>query len=127
MYTHFFLFFILFIDLFISLTSLYSFIQSYVSSSTTSTTYSFVTLRLSYHKCSSRLFAPTATTTTTSTTIIIIAGKYYSVNVPLHDGIDDQSYETIFKPVLDKIMEIYKPTAIVLQCGADSLTGRLNV
>jgi acetoin utilization deacetylase AcuC-like enzyme len=94
---------------------------------------------LSYHSCSSRLFEPTTTattttsttttttTTTSTTTIIIIAGKYYSVNVPLHDGIDDQSYETIFKPVLDKIMEIYKPTAIVLQCGADSLTGRLNL
>jgi histone deacetylase 1/2 len=25
--------------------------------------------------------------------------------------------------VLDKIMEVYRPTAIVLQCGADSLTG----
>lgn len=50
-------------------------------------------------------------------------GKYYSVNVPLQDGIDDSSYETVFKPVLDKIMEVYRPTAIVLQCGADSLTG----
>ena len=66
----------------------------------------------------------TSTTATTTISTITIAGKYYSVNVPLHDGIDDQSYETIFKPVLDKIMEIYKPTAIVLQCGADSLTGR---
>eukprot|EP01032_Pedospumella_encystans_P024595 gene24595-27812_t len=40
------------------------------------------------------------------------AGKYYSVNVPLQDGIDDASYETVFKPVLDKIMEMYRPTAI---------------
>mmetsp|Transcript_13112 Transcript_13112/g.28756 ORF Transcript_13112/g.28756 Transcript_13112/m.28756 type:complete len:451 (+) Transcript_13112:82-1434(+) len=51
------------------------------------------------------------------------SGKYYSVNVPLQEGIDDSSYETVFKPVLDKIMEMYRPTAIVLQCGADSLTG----
>lgn len=51
------------------------------------------------------------------------AGKYYSVNVPLQEGIDDSSYETVFKPVIEKVMEIYKPTAIVLQCGADSLTG----
>lgn len=50
-------------------------------------------------------------------------GKYYSVNVPLQEGIDDQSYETIFKPVMNKVMEMYQPTAIVLQCGADSLTG----
>ncbi|CAE7542287.1 HDAC1, partial [Symbiodinium microadriaticum] len=55
-------------------------------------------------------------------------GKYYSVNVPLSDGIDDSSYESIFKPVMGKVMEVYQPTAVVLQCGADSLTGdRLGV
>ena len=46
------------------------------------------------------------------------AGKYYNVNVPLQEGMDDASYETIFTPVIDKVMEVYKPTAIVLQCGA---------
>jgi len=51
------------------------------------------------------------------------SGKYYSVNVPLQEGIDDRSYESVFKPVVEKVMEIYRPTAIVLQCGADSLTG----
>ena len=50
-------------------------------------------------------------------------GKYYSVNFPLRDGIDDEVYETIFQPVMTKVMEIYQPGAIVLQCGADSLTG----
>ena len=50
-------------------------------------------------------------------------GKYYSVNFPLNDGIDDESYESIFKPIIQKIMETYQPGAIVLQCGADSLTG----
>ena len=50
-------------------------------------------------------------------------GKYYSVNVPLQEGIDDVSYETVFKPVIEKVMEMYRPTAVVLQCGADSLTG----
>lgn len=50
-------------------------------------------------------------------------GKYYSVNFPLRDGIDDEVYETIFVPVMSKVMEIYQPNAIVLQCGADSLTG----
>ncbi|KAI4817588.1 hypothetical protein KUCAC02_010973 [Chaenocephalus aceratus] len=33
-------------------------------------------------------------------------GKYYAVNYPLRDGIDDESYEAIFRP-----------------CGADSLSG----
>ncbi|CAF4739404.1 unnamed protein product [Rotaria socialis] len=50
-------------------------------------------------------------------------GKYYAVNFPLRDGIDDDTYETIFKPVMTKVIETYQPNAIVLQCGADSLTG----
>jgi len=50
-------------------------------------------------------------------------GKYYAVNFPLRDGIDDEVYETIFQPVMTKVMEIYQPNAVVLQCGADSLTG----
>ncbi|OWF45041.1 probable histone deacetylase 1-B [Mizuhopecten yessoensis] len=50
-------------------------------------------------------------------------GKYYAVNFPLRDGIDDESYESIFKPVMTKVMEMYQPSAVVLQCGADSLSG----
>jgi len=50
-------------------------------------------------------------------------GKYYAVNFPLRDGIDDEAYEMIFQPVMAKVMEMYQPSAIVLQCGADSLSG----
>lgn len=50
-------------------------------------------------------------------------GKYYSVNVPLKDGITDKSYKSIFEPVMEQVFESFKPTAVVLQCGADSLTG----
>lgn len=50
-------------------------------------------------------------------------GKNYSVNVPLGDGLDDKSFLSIFKPIMAKVMEVYRPSAIVLQCGADSLTG----
>lgn len=50
-------------------------------------------------------------------------GKNYSVNFPLQSGIDDRSYQFIFKPVITKIMETYRPSAVVLQCGADSVTG----
>jgi len=50
-------------------------------------------------------------------------GKNYSVNFPLKDGIDDESYKSIFKPLITKIMEWYRPSAIVIQCGADSLAG----
>ena len=50
-------------------------------------------------------------------------GKYYSLNVPLDDGIDDESYHFLFKPIIGKIMEVFRPGAVVLQCGADSLSG----
>jgi histone deacetylase 1/2 len=50
-------------------------------------------------------------------------GKHYSLNFPLRDGIDDTSYENIFKPVIQRIMDTYQPNAVVLQCGADSLAG----
>eukprot|EP00850_Spirogloea_muscicola_P019369 SM000189S04086 [mRNA] locus=s189:244964:248735:+ [translate_table: standard] len=50
-------------------------------------------------------------------------GTYYSVNVPLKDGIDDSSFLRMFKPIISKVMEVYQPGAVVLQCGADSLAG----
>ncbi|GAU89996.1 hypothetical protein RvY_02480 [Ramazzottius varieornatus] len=51
-------------------------------------------------------------------------GKYYSVNVPLKQGIDDHHYlEEVFKPSMSRIMQVFQPSAIVLQCGADSLGG----
>ena len=34
-------------------------------------------------------------------------GKYYSVNVPLRDGIDDESYKSIFEPVRCTFMTIW--------------------
>ncbi len=46
------------------------------------------------------------------------AGEYYAVNVPLRDGIDDTTYEGLFKPVINRIMEAYQPAAVVFQCGA---------
>lgn len=50
-------------------------------------------------------------------------GKYYAVNFPLRDGITDQTYSTIFEPVIKAVMEYYQPEAVVLQCGGDSLSG----
>ncbi|KAI0781111.1 histone deacetylase RPD3 [Trametes elegans] len=50
-------------------------------------------------------------------------GRGYAVNVPLKDGITDESYKSVFQPVIDKILEVFQPSAIVLQCGADSLSG----
>ena len=48
-------------------------------------------------------------------------GRYYSLNVPLKDGMDDQGYLLLFKPIIQGVIEKYQPNVIVLQCGADSL------
>ncbi|KAF9542749.1 histone deacetylase RPD3 [Agrocybe pediades] len=50
-------------------------------------------------------------------------GKGYAVNVPLKDGITDESYKSVFQPVISKILETFRPSAVVLQCGSDSLAG----
>ncbi len=36
---------------------------------------------------------------------------------------DDDGYQSIFVPVMSKVMETFQPSAVVLQCGADSVTG----
>ncbi|QSZ30998.1 hypothetical protein DSL72_000559 [Monilinia vaccinii-corymbosi] len=50
-------------------------------------------------------------------------GAHHAVNVPLNDGIDDDQYLRVFKQVISKCNEKFRPSAIVLQCGADSLAG----
>lgn len=57
------------------------------------------------------------------TDIGVSRGKHYAANFPLRDGINDDSYREIFVPVMSRIMEWYRPGAVVLQCGADSLSG----
>ena len=41
----------------------------------------------------------------------------------MHEGMDDLSYEYIFKRTIDNIIDKYRPEAIVMQCGSDSLSG----
>lgn len=53
----------------------------------------------------------------------VAKGKGYAVNFPLHEGIDDESFVSIFRPVIGKIFERFAPEAVVLQCGADSISG----
>jgi histone deacetylase 3 len=48
-------------------------------------------------------------------------GKYFCLNVPLQDGIDDDMYLTVFKTVIGDTVTHFQPSSIVLQCGADSL------
>jgi histone deacetylase 1/2 len=50
-------------------------------------------------------------------------GSGYSVNVPLQEGMDDESYRFVFEPIMAKVMEVFQPGAIVVCGGADSLSG----
>ncbi|KAK4264381.1 hypothetical protein QN277_025567 [Acacia crassicarpa] len=50
-------------------------------------------------------------------------GKNYSLNVPLQNGMDDDSFNSLFRAIIQAVMDVYQPDAVVLQCGADSLSG----
>lgn len=50
-------------------------------------------------------------------------GRYYSVNLPLQDGMTDVLFFSLFKGVLMKVQKIYQPSVVVIQCGADTLVG----
>ncbi|CZS91509.1 probable histone deacetylase HosA [Rhynchosporium agropyri] len=58
-------------------------------------------------------------------------GAHHAINVPLLDGIDDHQYIYLFKTIVSMCKDHFRPEAIVLQCGADSLAGdrlgRFNV
>nr|CAD7406824.1 unnamed protein product [Timema cristinae] len=48
-------------------------------------------------------------------------GKLYSINVPLKDGIKDDLFFQIFDSVTSKVLHVFRPNAVVVQCGADCL------
>lgn len=74
-------------------------------------------MTVSFHKYGDNFFPGTGDIEDTGDD----AGKNYSINVPLKTGIDDTSYEAVFNKVIQSVVEVYQPGAIVLQCGADSL------
>lgn len=45
------------------------------------------------------------------------------MNFPLNEGIDDDSYRDVFRPLIDGIFQSYAPQAVVMQCGVDSVSG----
>jgi acetoin utilization deacetylase AcuC-like enzyme len=45
-------------------------------------------------------------------------GRYYAVNVPLDDGMDDASFAYLFEPIMEEVVARYRPEAVVLQSGA---------
>jgi histone deacetylase 1/2 len=48
-------------------------------------------------------------------------GKHYSLNIPLKPGISDEAFVPLFKDVMQGVMAKYRPHALVVQLGADSL------
>lgn len=50
-------------------------------------------------------------------------GKHHALNFPLKDGVNDETFESIFNPIVAAVMTHYRPEAVVIQCGADSLAG----
>lgn len=79
-------------------------------------------MTVSFHKYGEGFFPGTGDTVEVGK----LSGKYYSLNVPLRDGIDDESYGQIFKTIIGAVMTKYRPAVVVLQCGADSLRGNIN-
>jgi len=81
-------------------------------------------MTLSYHKYDPQGFFPgTGGLHYTGPDSSRNPGSHHSINVPLNDGIDDEQYTTLFRTVTGSVFESFQPTAIVLQCGADSLGG----
>lgn len=50
-------------------------------------------------------------------------GEHFALNVPIPSGIDDRQYKYLFESITGRAIEAFRPSAIVLQCGADSLGG----
>ncbi|KAG5994976.1 hypothetical protein E4U52_000524 [Claviceps spartinae] len=50
-------------------------------------------------------------------------GAHHALNIPLNDGITDEQYGMLFNTIIGKTVEKFRPSAIALQCGADSLAG----
>ena len=80
-------------------------------------------MTLSFHKFGFSFFPRTGGIDTTGPKDPLNPGAHHALNVPLNDGISDEQYSWLFKTIVSKCVEHYRPTAIVLQCGADSLAG----
>ena len=76
-------------------------------------------LTVSFHKFGNGFFPETGDVSD----IGLGKGKHYAVNVPFKDGIDNENFLNMFKPIIRHLIEWYRPQAIFLQCGSDSLTG----
>ena len=61
------------------------------------------------------LCPPAITTATTN--------RYFSLNVPLRDHVNDPLYAQAFTDVFEAVWAAYQPQAVILQAGCDSVYG----
>lgn len=50
-------------------------------------------------------------------------GRYHCLNLPLADGADDATFTSALEAILSKLMPRFRPEVLVVQCGADGLSG----
>ncbi|OMH79990.1 Histone deacetylase phd1 [Zancudomyces culisetae] len=74
-------------------------------------------MTVSFHKYNGDFFPGTGAIDETGSDM----GKHHTINVPLKDGINDHEYVGLFKSVIDHVIKAFRPSVIVMQCGADSL------
>ncbi|KAK2140531.1 hypothetical protein LSH36_1323g00026 [Paralvinella palmiformis] len=74
-------------------------------------------MTVSFHKYSTGFFPGTGSVSD----IGLGRGRYYTVNVPLKDGIQDEQYIRIFTKVISAVQNQFQPEVVVCQCGADGL------
>lgn len=74
-------------------------------------------MTVSFHKYNGEFFPATGSVDEVG----VGKGENFAINVPLRDGIDDESYIRLFKLIMEPLISKFQPTCIVQQCGADSL------
>ena len=76
-------------------------------------------LTLSFHEYGQGLYPGTGTVNEYGLTQS--KGLYHCINVPFAEGIEDSQYFQLFRGVVRKTIDSYRPDCIVWTCGADLL------
>ncbi|KAL9641446.1 hypothetical protein ABK040_013372 [Willaertia magna] len=50
-------------------------------------------------------------------------GKYRNINVPLKAGLNDEQFQYLFKEIISKYVDSFKPDVLILVSGTDGLNG----
>ena len=48
-------------------------------------------------------------------------GRGFNINIPLHHGINDEQYLSLFTRIFPMISSTFSPDVFIVQCGADTL------